>query len=84
MSHIARRTAKAGTEQPVEVANIGKASLQCDIANTDIAQVLCGKEHERVFQQFGDVCREGCPFATYRLSLRHSAFWLSRQRISCA
>src|SRR5262249_50747495 len=56
------RIAKAGTEKAVEVRNIGKASLQCDVANTDIAQVRCGKEHERMFQpQLSDVCRERCP-----------------------
>src|SRR6516162_6017569 len=44
------RIAKAGTEKPVEVRNIGKASPQCDVANTDIAQVLCGKKHERMVQ----------------------------------
>src|SRR5215475_236725 len=44
------RIAKARTEKPVEVRNIGKASLQCDVANTNIAQVLRRKEHERMFQ----------------------------------
>src|SRR5262249_18217830 len=54
--------AKAGTEKPVEVRNIRKASPQCDVANTDVAQVLCGKQHEGVFQpQLGDVCGEGRP-----------------------
>jgi hypothetical protein len=43
------RIAKAGTEKPVEVRNIGKAHLQCDVANTDIAQVLRRKEHESMF-----------------------------------
>src|SRR5262245_55396507 len=58
------RIAKAGTEKPVEVRNIGKASPQCDVANTDIARVLCGKRHESLLQpQLGDVCREGCPRA---------------------
>jgi hypothetical protein len=44
------RIAKARTEKPVEVRNIGKASLQCYVANTNIAQVLRRKEHERMFQ----------------------------------
>jgi hypothetical protein len=44
------RIAKARTEKPVEVRNVGKASLQCDVANTNIAQVLRRKERERVFQ----------------------------------
>jgi hypothetical protein len=34
------RIAKARTEKPVEMRNIGKASLQCDVANADIDQVL--------------------------------------------
>ena len=45
-----RRIAKARTEKPVEVRNIGKASLQCDIGNSGIAFALAGKEHERMFQ----------------------------------
>jgi hypothetical protein len=44
------RIAKAGAEKPVEVRNIGKTSSQCDVANTDIARVLCGKQHESVLQ----------------------------------
>ena len=44
------RTAKARTEKPVEVRNMGKASLQCDVANAEIDQVLCRKEFERMFQ----------------------------------
>jgi hypothetical protein len=44
------RIAEAGAEQAIEVGNIRKASLQCDVANTDIAQVLCGKKHERMVQ----------------------------------
>src|SRR5262249_55431587 len=44
------RIAEAGTEQPVEVGNVGEAGLQCDVAYSDIAQVLCRKEHERVVQ----------------------------------
>src|SRR6516162_1690975 len=47
---LTRRIAKAGTEEPIEVGNIGKASLQCDVANTDIAFALCRKERERMFQ----------------------------------
>src|SRR5215471_11983919 len=57
-----RRIAKAGTEKPVEVRNIGKASLQCHVANTDVAFGLCCKERERMFQPyFGDVSGERCP-----------------------
>jgi hypothetical protein len=53
------RIAEAGTEQPVEVGKIGKASSQGDVANTDIAFALCCKECVRMFQpQLGDVCRE--------------------------
>jgi hypothetical protein len=44
------RTAKARAEKPVEVRNMGKASLQCDVANAEIDQVLCRKEFERMFQ----------------------------------
>src|SRR5262249_51605467 len=44
------RIAKARTEKPVEVGNIGKASLQRDVANTEMDQVLRCKERERVFQ----------------------------------
>jgi hypothetical protein len=56
-----RRIPKAGTEKPVEVRNIGKTSLQRDVANTDIAFAPCCKERKRVFQpEFGHVCRERC------------------------
>ena len=47
-----------------EVEKLGVKALaeQCDVANTEIAPVLGGKKHERVFQpQLGDVCRERCP-----------------------
>jgi hypothetical protein len=43
------RVAKAGTEESVEVRNIGKASLQGDVANTNIEQVLRRQERERMF-----------------------------------
>ena len=45
-----RRIAKAGTEKPVEVRNIGKASFQCDVGNSALALPLRSKEHERMFQ----------------------------------
>ena len=55
------RVAKAGTEKPVEVRNIGKAACKAmSKIRHDLA--LCGKKRERVFQpQLGDVCGEGCP-----------------------
>jgi hypothetical protein len=45
------RIAKAGTEKPVEVRSVAKASLQCDVANTDIDQILRRKEHERMWRE---------------------------------
>src|SRR5262245_22189860 len=41
---------KARTEEPVKVRNIGKAGLQCDVANLYIEQVLRRQELERMFQ----------------------------------
>jgi len=41
--------AEAGTEKPVQVRNIGKASLQCDVANTEIDRALRRKERKRMF-----------------------------------
>src|SRR6516225_1930164 len=56
------RIAKARTEEPVEVRNIGKASPQGDVANAGITFAQRCKEHEGMFQpQLGDVCRKRCP-----------------------
>ena len=48
-THVARRSAEVQAEQPVEVGNIGKASLQCDIGNADLAFALRSKDRERPF-----------------------------------
>src|SRR5450755_1338528 len=62
-AHAAWRVAEAGAEQAVEMGDVGKARLQCDLGNPALA-MIAGQQRESLLQpEFGDPRgerRSGC------------------------